>query len=266
MLRVLSLGAGVQSTTLALMAAHGEIEPPDCAIFADTQWEPAEVYAHLNWLRSPNVLPFPVHVVTAGSLRQDLINRRNTTGGRYAAIPWHIVNPDGSTAMGRRQCSSEYKLDPIMRKIRDLLGVSRKGHIAPGLVEVLIGISRDEAHRMREARQAYMRNVYPLVEKGMRRYDCLLWLDRQGYPRPPKSACIGCPFTDNARWRERRLVPEEWADAVLADRQLRLGAAHSSRGTEYMHRSCVPLDEVDFSVDDRQGDLFGNECLGLCDV
>ncbi len=32
-LRALSLGAGVQSTTLALMAAHGEIGPmPDCAI------------------------------------------------------------------------------------------------------------------------------------------------------------------------------------------------------------------------------------------
>lgn len=40
-LRALSLGAGVQSTTMALMAAHGEIGPmPDCAIFADTGWEP----------------------------------------------------------------------------------------------------------------------------------------------------------------------------------------------------------------------------------
>ncbi|WP_171177628.1 hypothetical protein [Ruegeria sp. HKCCD8929] len=36
-LRVFSLGAGVQSTTLSLMAAHGEIGPmPDAAIFADT--------------------------------------------------------------------------------------------------------------------------------------------------------------------------------------------------------------------------------------
>ena len=42
MLRILSLGAGVQSTTLALMAAHGEVEAPDCAIFADTGWEPPE--------------------------------------------------------------------------------------------------------------------------------------------------------------------------------------------------------------------------------
>ena len=66
-LRVLSLGAGVQSTTLALMAAHGEIGPmPDCAIFADTGWEPKAVYEHLAWLGSLNVLPFPIHIVSAG--------------------------------------------------------------------------------------------------------------------------------------------------------------------------------------------------------
>ena len=71
MLTVLSLGAGVQSTTLALMAAHSEITPmPDCAIFADTQAEPAAVYEHLRWLMSPNVLPFPVHVVTTGNLEE----------------------------------------------------------------------------------------------------------------------------------------------------------------------------------------------------
>lgn len=265
MLRVLSLGAGVQSTTLALMAAHGEIETPDCAIFADTQWEPREVYEHLD--RLEKLLPFPVHRVTAGSLRENIRTRRNTTGGRYAAIPWHIVNPDGSQVIGRRQCSSEYKLTPIMHEIRRLLGVGRHTHIAPGTVDVLIGISRDEAHRMKPAAQAYMTNVYPLVELGMRRYDCLLWLQRHGYPEPSKSACIGCPFTSNARWRDRRdNQPDEWAAAVLADRELRQGDNRGFRGIEYMHRSCVPLDEVDLSIDDRQLDLFGNECLGLCDV
>ena len=41
MINVLSLGAGVQSSAMALMAAKGEITPmPDCAIFADTQAEP----------------------------------------------------------------------------------------------------------------------------------------------------------------------------------------------------------------------------------
>ena len=43
-IHVLSLGAGVQSSTLALMAAAGEVTPmPTAAIFADTQAEPARV-------------------------------------------------------------------------------------------------------------------------------------------------------------------------------------------------------------------------------
>jgi hypothetical protein len=46
MLTVLSLGAGVQSSTMALMAAKGEIIPmPDCAIFADTGAEPKQQVA-----------------------------------------------------------------------------------------------------------------------------------------------------------------------------------------------------------------------------
>lgn len=85
-LRTVSLGAGVQSTTLALMAAHGEIGPmPDCAIFADTGWEPKAVYEHLEWFMSPNVLPFPVHIVSDGNIRDDLLAAGN--GNRWASIP-----------------------------------------------------------------------------------------------------------------------------------------------------------------------------------
>lgn len=61
-LRVISLGAGVQSTTMALMAAAGEIGPmPDCAIFADTGWEPAAVYEHLARLRRIALRQFRLH-------------------------------------------------------------------------------------------------------------------------------------------------------------------------------------------------------------
>ena len=74
-LHVISLGAGVQSTTLALMAAHGEIEPmPDAAIFADTGAEPPEVYEHLEWLRGGNVLPFPVHVCQLPGAAQERLH------------------------------------------------------------------------------------------------------------------------------------------------------------------------------------------------
>ena len=98
-LRVLSLGAGVQSTTLALMAAAGEMPMPDCAIFADTQWEPAAVYEHLAKLEA--TLPFPIYKVTAGAY----VTRRwleSTSGGkRFAAIPWFTLSPRGKPGIGR---------------------------------------------------------------------------------------------------------------------------------------------------------------------
>jgi hypothetical protein len=49
-LTTLNLGAGAQSTTVALMAVDGELPPIDHAILADTQWEAAAVYAHLGRL------------------------------------------------------------------------------------------------------------------------------------------------------------------------------------------------------------------------
>lgn len=265
-LRVISLGAGVQSTTMALMAAHGQIDMPDVAIFADTQWEPAAIYKHLDWLMEPDRLPFPVHVVTHGDIRDGIADRRNTAGGSFAAIPWHIVNTDGTTAIGRRQCSREYKLEPIMWRIRHLLGVSRHAQIAPGSVEVMIGISKDEAHRMRQARQQYMTNRYPLIELGMRRFDCLQWLKAHGYPEPQKSACIGCPYHDNTYWRDmRRNRPDEWAEAIKFDRLLRTDGAQGSHGIEYMHRSKVPLEQADLELElDQQLDLFGQDCEGMC--
>jgi hypothetical protein len=59
-LRVLSLGAGVQSTTVALMIEKGEIPKVDCAIFADVKAEPQEVYKHLDWLKTE--LSYPLYV------------------------------------------------------------------------------------------------------------------------------------------------------------------------------------------------------------
>lgn len=49
-LNVISFGAGVQSTTLVLMAIHGLIARPDAVIFADTQSEPQWVYETLKWV------------------------------------------------------------------------------------------------------------------------------------------------------------------------------------------------------------------------
>jgi hypothetical protein len=263
-IRILSLGAGVQSSTLALMIAKGEIEPVTCAIFADTGWEPKKVYEWLDWLEKQ--LPYPVYRVQKGDLRQDTIQRSNTSGKRVAAIPWHMKLPNGDRAMGRRQCTLEYKISPLTKKAREIVGLS-KGQRAKGIVcEMLIGISTDEALRMKPAREAWKRHRWPLIEKGMTRSDCLIWMERHAYPRPPKSSCIGCPFHSDFEWRLIRQNKEEWDDAVKIDQIIR--NQPGIRGEQFMHRSCLPLDQVDLSTaaDHGQTDMFNNECEGMCGV
>lgn len=261
-LTALSLGAGVQSTTMALMAAHGEIKRPDVAIFADTQWEPAAVYTHLQWLMS--VLPFPVNVVTAGSIRDGIVNRKNTTNGSYDPIPWHTVDDQGQPGMGRRQCTSEYKLKPIFKEIRRLLGNPR-GRISANSVTVMIGISLDESWRMKASQTQYIVNTWPLVELNISRADCYQWLESHGYPKPPKSACKGCPYHDNKQWVELRdNSPDDWLDAVRIDKLLRQRGGLAVQ--EFAHFSRVPLDEADLTIHQNPPNLFINECEGMCGV
>jgi hypothetical protein len=159
--------------------------------------------------------------------------------------------------MGRRQCTNEYKLKPIRRKLREL-GATRR-HPA----EMLIGISLDEVRRMRDSDVLYIRNRYPLVDRRMSRWDCQRWMTQRGHPEPQKSACIGCPFRRNAEWRA--LAPAEFADAVLFDRAIR----HSNAGMQsdqYLHDSLVPLDMVDLSTEQDRGqtEMDFDGCGVLC--
>lgn len=268
-LRVISLGAGVQSTTLALLAAHGEITPmPDAALFADTGWEPRGVYGHLEWLRSGNVLPFPIHIVSNGNIRQALTSK--TPG--YAAVPFFLKNPNAERGMGRRQCTHEFKLKPLWWKYREMIGKGRRDPIAAGAVEVWIGISTDEAARMKPATASWMMNRWPLIELRMDRNDCVKWLERHDYPIPPKSSCLGCPYHNDAYWRHLRdTSPDEWNDAVTVDHAIRSGGTAANarmKRNQFMHSSLQPLDEVDLSTleDHGQLNLFNNECEGICGV
>jgi hypothetical protein len=260
-LHIISLGAGVQSTTMALMAAHGEIGPmPDCAIFADTQDEPQAVYDHLQWLMSPGILPFPVHVVTAGRLSDAL-----RAGNDEARIPCFV----GAGGLSKRQCTKNFKLKVIRRKTRELLGVTPRGYVGPGSVEMWVGISTDEIVRRRPSGLRYLVNRHPLIEKRMSRVDCQRWLTAHDYPTPPKSACIYCAFQGNAGWRRRRANPDEWRQVCELDAWFREPAQIARfRGELYLHSSKAPLSEADLGEEKLPllAGLFGNECEGMCGV
>lgn len=267
-IRTLSLGAGVQSTTVYLLACEGVIPPFDAAIFADTGWEPDRVYQHLYLLEQhgAQVGGPPILRVSSGNIRNDALDPEH----RFASMPLYVLNRDGSDGMARRQCTSEYKLKPIKAKVRNLLGYPHPTPVPRGLyAEVAIGISTDEIGRLRDSDVQYMRNVFPLIDLGMSRKDCQRFQKERGWGNVPKSACVGCPFHGNRQWREiRDNHPDEWADAVAFDAAIRNGSARANaagkdlRGSMFLHRSRrplsdAPIDRVTYREwADRQGDLF----------
>ena len=252
-LRLLSLGAGVQSTTVLLLACEGEIPPFDVALFADTGWEPRAVYANLRRLAiHAQTKGIPVRQVSAGDIRADALNPRH----RFVSMPLHTLNPDGSRGLARRQCTKEYKLVPLKKAARELLGYPHPRRVPRGVyAEQAIGISTDEFTRAKDSGLRFLRNVFPLIDLGFDRARCMDYLTERGFGATVKSACVGCPFHGNAGWRWiRDHDPLGWAEAIEFDRAIRHGYPRATeqgqqlRGQYFLHRSCTPLDQVDLDA------------------
>ena len=269
-IHVISLGAGVQSSTMALMAAKGEITPmPVGAIFSDTGGEPQSVYDFLEWLEKE--LPFPVHKVMEKEGLTKNIERSITMGTRIAQPPF-FTETVGDKPKGqlRRVCTSDFKIKPIERKMRELVGL-KKGQRAGSETRAVswIGISLDEIQRMRDSHLKWVEHRWPLVDLRMKRHDCLRWMEKNGYPKPPRSACTYCPFHSDDEWRRMKNDdPQSWTEAVKMDKIIRHGVK-GAKEKLFLHATLVPLDEVDFStdVDKGQGLLWNDmnvECTGLC--
>ena len=264
---VISLGAGVQSSTMALMAAKGELPKPDCAIFADTGNEPKAVYTYLDFLKK--ILPYPIYKVSKGNIIDDMIGSIDN-GTRFPTAPFFTqAEITGKKGMLRRQCTADYKIIPIKKKIRELCNVGYKKHFPKDqYVEQWIGISTDEIGRMKPSRDKYILNRHPLIEANMSRQDCINYLNKNKIPLPEKSACIICPFHNDAYWHFMKTErPIEFNEAVDFDKKVRTGS-RKIRDKLYLHRSCKPLDEIEFDKkeNDKQLDMFENACEGLCGV
>lgn len=266
-IRVLSFGAGVQSSYVARMSLLGEIPPFDHVIFADTGDEPADVYTNLRWWSDRfEQAGVPFHVVRrpVGIAEATLSTRRTLT-------PLFLQAEDGSRGILGRKCTRDWKVAQIQGRVRELVGVAgrRHNHITDHLVTQTLGISWDEAHRMRDPQYTWMRHDYPLVDRRITRWDCIAEMGEDpDYPDPPRSACFHCPYHSDREWRRLRdEQPEAWDRAVEFDRAIRVpGALDHLRGTPFLHSSLKPLDEVDLSTEeDRgQGTLWGQECEGMC--
>jgi len=277
---ILLLGAGVQSSVILLMMERGDLPRADLAIFADTGWEPPDVYSHLEWLKS--ITSIPTATVRQGNIKEDSLRARprnydSKNNERWASLPYFTKNANGKVGMLRRQCTKEYKIMPIERYIRrDLLGLKPKMRIPKGTqIQQWYGITADEAQRMRGNNNPRIENVYPFCLQGDKalkviwtRQDCIDWL-AENYPKRivPKSACVCCPFRDNYRWREiRDTMPNTWDELIEFDSLIR-NRDHKF-GECYLHRSCKAISDIDLRTETEKGQqwLWGNECEGMCGV
>lgn len=278
MLRIISLGLGVQSTALYLMSCLGVFPRADYALFADTGKESIGTYQNLDFLSGwqKKNAGIPIVHLKEKNLYQDLLHASYIH--RPASIPAFTANADGSVGMLRRQCTSEYKIGVLDDYIRDHIYGLPKWSRRP-VTSLWLGITKDEIERMSIPQQAWKINTYPMAgyycmhkhtaeqldwATPMTRREVIRWLVLHELPVPPKSACVFCPYQSDSSWAVRKkMQPEDFAAAVAVDKAIRNSTRQGINYPVYLHRSCRPLDEVDFNLSD---DKDWGECSGNCHV
>lgn len=269
---ILSIGAGVQSTSLFCMDADGELDNPrfDFAIFADTGDEPAKIGPHLEWLKTvPNGAPLLIR--SRGCLGDDILNKDLE---RVSSIPCFTYNAAAdSVGMIGRQCTNDYKIQVVEKTIRqEILGLKPRQRV-PKNVRVIqyVGFSLDEPGRAARARGRFNQRGwqdvrFPLIDDRMTRQDCINYLEQRVPHEVPRSACVYCPYKSNREWlRLKRAGGADWERALEIDRGLRTKGTPLEKRLNfpaYLHKSCKPLDEC--NLDENQMNLFDMECEGGC--
>ena len=218
----LSLGAGIQSTALAILLDR-EMLPgypkPQWAIFSDTMAEPQHVYDTLDWLET--IISYPIVRTSWGDLgantwkaiRGEPVPERGHHQGGYIDLP--LFSDKGLTS---RQCTNVYKIRPIKAMIRELAQAK-----PPALIcTQYLGISANEKKRAKPSRDKWITNSYPLVDLNWTRQDCQEFLDRECPGNVVRrSACYFCPFRSNEDWIDiKENYPERYEEVLEMERAM----------------------------------------------
>lgn len=241
---VFSFGSGTQSTAILLLMKY---EPsrlletvghlPEHILFADTG---AESQVSLDNLEKCKQL-FPIWRVK---------NWKRNAETHKADIPVFLKD----AAILKRKCTSEWKIKPLQKAIAKLYPNKSKHKV----VAQWLGISCDEMQRMKESWSQSAEYVYPLIELGLSRTDCVDILSKYNWDAI-KSSCYMCPF-QGSKWR----LNTEIDKAAKYEKELQ--ANHKFRSTPYLHKSCKPIDEIDSITSQLDIFSFDDECDGVCGV
>lgn len=237
MTTIWSSGGGVQSTTIAVLILQGLLPCPDYAVIADTGRETQETWDYLSNVVNPALLSVNLQVERIPITEPPPI----FNGEGTLLMPVFVTGE----AKFSNFCSSYWKRERV-----------KKWAIDKGLLPAVnwLGISADEAGRIRVPRAANWGLHYPLVfDVRKTRQECIRLIQEFGWPPAPKSSCWCCPNKSNAQWRYTRDVhPDEWAASIKLDHEMR-----ERKPDAYLHASLLPLDEAPIDETDNPQGRFG---------
>lgn len=236
-MKILSCGAGMQSSALHLMACENALarsrgkEPVwplvpvyDVSVFCDLGFEPPWVMKQVDFLkRAGDSCGVPL-VVLKASLYQDF--KDNFGERRTISVPWWTLKEDGHKSRMPRNCTIDYKVNVIAKYVRwSLLGYrkhqrlrdeDRKAH------EMHMGFGAEEKRRCKENQNPLFVNRFPLVEMGLTRADNYAYIRDVWGLETKASACTFCPYHRNYFfWYLKEHEPTQYKQVVEIDELLR---------------------------------------------
>ncbi|MHB0875155.1 MAG: adenine nucleotide alpha hydrolase family protein [Anaerolineae bacterium] len=227
---VWSCGGGVDSAAMAILILTGRLPKPDVALMVDGGFEKQATWQFVRGTLMPalEAIGVMLHVVDA----RDFGRMRLFDDAGGVLMPAYRL-ADGKVTKLATHCCSRWKERPVERWLTDH-GVIR--------YQEWLGIAADETRRARESRRLAMRRRYPLIEAGLDREACVWSIGRYGWPRVVRSSCVMCPQHSDAEWLQlKHCYPGDWERAVRVERAIR-----RRDPTVFLHRSCVPLPDVQF--------------------
>jgi hypothetical protein len=179
MVTVISYGGGVQSTALVVLSLSEQWRVDEIVhvdlMDAESPATREYVARFREWLQREHGRDI---TVIERNMYRDMLDNPG-----FTPVPWRGKY---ERFILSRQCTRQYKVQPLQRYLYDRYPGERIG--------LMLGISVDEYHRMRDSSAARIEHVYPLVDRRLTRWQCRDIIERAGLSVPYKSSCWFCPY------------------------------------------------------------------------
>lgn len=235
-MKILSCGAGQQSTALALMSCENKISPNtfplvpvyDAILFCDLGAERKWVYDQVNFLMDICLkVDIPFYILQNKNLKEDYFD--NYGKKRVCTIPFWSLDSNGKKGKMIRHCTIDYKIIQMQNFVRwHLLGYEKYQRLKQqdiGAHEFHIGFTAEESNRIFESKHPMFINKFPMVEMGIERKDNYKYVRERWGLQTRASACLFCPFHSNYFYKEcKQNCPKDYQivldfDALIEDKE-----------------------------------------------